>query len=75
VEGFIGNARQDGPDVIIYDQDGSPMFRIYGKYVEHAPQWVAVRRGTRVLVYDRERSLTSTIQEDSWDKGMRPQVS
>src|SRR5712671_1169430 len=66
VEGFIAKARQDGPEVIIYDKDGSQMFRVYGEYVEHAPGWVAVRRGTRVLVYDRENSLASMIQQDSW---------
>ena len=72
---FIAKAVQVGEFVITYDKDGTTMFAVHGDLVEFAPQWIAIRRDKRVLVFDRENSLTSTIQQDSWNKGMRPQVS
>jgi hypothetical protein len=75
VEGHIANAVQVGQDVIVHGKDGTTMFAVCGDLMEFAPGWVAVRLDTMVVVYDHQNLLMTTIPQDGWNKGLRPQIS
>jgi hypothetical protein len=68
----IRRCQQIGQRVTAYDNGDREMFVLRGEYIEHAPNWVAVRCDGVTQVFDRMSLLRETLTDMQWRDGVRP---